>query len=69
MSLLLLTACGENKDVKPMVPPDLLTLCPGYVGKPVATQQGLLRIAVAERNGRICANQKIEAIGQILGPH
>jgi len=63
---LLLAACGP--DPATVIPPDMLTPCAGWTGPTPATQGELLRAGLAERTGRLCANDKLASIGEIVGP-
>jgi hypothetical protein len=58
-----LAGCGHKAAT---VPPDLLTPCPGWVGKTPATEGQLIRAALAEKAGRLCANGKLSAVAGVL---
>jgi len=60
-----LAACG--RDLVPIVPPDMLTPCPGWKGRTPATEGELIRAGAAERAGRECANLKLSGVAEILG--
>lgn len=62
-----LAACGP--DPAPLVPPDMLTPCPGWQGRTPATEGELIRAGAAEKAGRQCANLKLAGVAEILvGP-
>ncbi|WP_126975561.1 hypothetical protein [Frigidibacter oleivorans] len=64
---LLPAACGPDPAAGPVaVPADMLTPCSGWTGPAPVTQGALLRAALAEKAGRLCANDKIASIDQIL---
>lgn len=70
---LALSACGADKPpstvvVRSHVPADLLRPCGGWNGPVPATEGQLILAAAAEKRGRLCANAKIEATAQIVGP-
>lgn len=70
ISVLLLSACGRDVPVNvppPQVPADYLVGCPGYSGPTPRTRGQFVDAAIAEKQGRLCANRKIEATAQILG--
>lgn len=59
----LLAGCGH----KPAsMPPDLLTPCPGWQGSAPASEGDLIRAALAEKAGRVCANSKLGAVAAVL---
>lgn len=60
-----LAGCGP--DPLPIIPPDMLTPCPGWQGRTPATEGELLRAGAAERSGRLCANGKLAAVAAIGG--
>lgn len=60
---MVLAGCGRDPAT---VPPDLLTPCPGWIGKTPATEGELIRAAAAEKAGRQCANGKLEAVAGVL---
>ena len=67
--LLLLAACGHPAiEVAPVVPAALLTPCAGWQGPTPATQGDLIEAVVAERSGRLCANDKLASVGRLIGP-
>lgn len=59
----LLAGCGPDMAT---VPPDLLTPCPGWQGARPDTEARVMRAAAAEKAGRLCANAKLYAVGQVL---
>lgn len=60
----LLAGCGRSVAT---VPPDLLTPCPGWQGQTPASEGQVIRAAAAEKAGRLCANGKLQAVGEVLG--
>lgn len=67
---LLLVACGPQPVIEaaPVVPDVLLAPCPGWQGA-VPTMQGMLIEAiVAEKGGRLCANDKLASVARLVGP-
>lgn len=65
---LLLTGCGDEVVVAPVIPPDLLVGCAGHLGPAPGTEGQLVDAIVSEVRGRQCANRKIEAIAAIVDP-
>ena len=68
--VLMLAACGREAEtvyVSPDVPAGLLEPCGGYRGPSPQTQGQLIEAAFLERSGRICANNKLASVKQILG--
>lgn len=67
---LVLAACSrpvEYIEVRPEVPAALLTPCPGWTGPPPVTEGDLLRALGAEVGGRLCANDRLAAVAEIVG--
>ncbi len=60
---LLLAGCGRDP-----APVELLDLtpCDGWTGQAPATEGELIRAALAERTGRLCANTKLEAVREAV---
>lgn len=58
----------EYVEVRPEVPADLLAPCDGWTGGVPATEGDLLRALSAESGGRICANDRLAAVGEIVAP-
>ena len=67
--LLSLMACGPTEFVylPPDIPPDLLTPCP-ISQRQVATTRELAALATEHLDTARCANGKITAIAEIVGP-
>lgn len=67
--VLMLASCGPKQVVvaPPPIPADMLTPCNGWQGRSPETQGELLRAALAEKTGRLCANEKLRGIGEIVG--
>ena len=62
----LLTACGSKPVAPPVIPADLLTPCAGWQG-PVPSSEGqCARAALAEKTGRLCANEKLGSVAEIV---
>ena len=59
-----LAGCGPDR--VPVVPPDMLTPCPGWTGRTPATEGEVIRAAAAEKAGRLCANTKLEGVAEVL---
>lgn len=59
---LALADCGNDPPIAAPIPPEMLQPCPGWEGLPPQTQGELLRAALAERTGRLCANEKLASI-------
>lgn len=59
---LVLTACGPDPAV---IPAELLDPCPGWQGKRPETEGQLIRAALAEKGGRLCANSKLASIARL----
>lgn len=57
-----LAGCGAEPIAPPPIPPDMLQSCAGWTGRAPQTQGELLRAALAERTGRLCANEKLETM-------
>ena len=71
---MLLTACSElpDPDVRPtevQVDPELLEPCDGYTGPTPQTELEFAKAAAAEKAGRVCNANKIEAVGEIVRRH
>lgn len=65
----LLVGCGPVTKRPPKIPADLFQPEPGWQGPPPATEGDLIDAALAERNGRVRANGKLETIKEIVvGP-
>lgn len=62
-----LAGCG-NEPVASPIPADMLQPCAGWTGRSPETQGELLRAALAERSGRLCANEKLESVRQVAWP-
>lgn len=60
-----LAGCG-NEPVASPIPPGMLQPCAGWTGRPPETQGELLRTALAERTGRLCANEKLGSIAALM---
>lgn len=61
-----LTACGSKPVAPPVIPADLLTPCAGWQG-PVPSSEGqFARAALAEKTGRLCANEKLGSVAEIV---
>lgn len=56
-----LAGCGRDA----AVPAELLAPCPGWTGRAPETEGDLIRAALAEKGGRLCANGKLEAIAAL----
>ncbi len=69
-SVMLLTACGlrlpPGELPTPLVPDDLLRGCEGYLGPKPKSEGQVMAAAAAEKNGRLCANAKLDTVRQIL---
>lgn len=63
----LLASCGSDPAINP-VPADLLTSCSGHMGPVPRNEKQLALALLSEIQGRQCANRKIEAIAEIIGP-
>ena len=57
----LLAGCGREA----VIPPELVTPCPGWQGRRPATEGEVMRAALAEKGGRECANGKLAAIAAL----
>ena len=58
-----LAGCGPDPLI---IPPEMLTPCPGWPGPRPQTESQLLRAGAAEKAGRICANIKLEAVSAMV---
>jgi hypothetical protein len=71
ISLIFLTACGgttiEYVEVKPDIPSETLTPCP-ISDRKVRTVNELAALATEHLRSAECANGKIEAVAEIIGP-
>lgn len=61
-----LAGCGSEPPAQTPIPADMLQPCPGWTGRPPQTQGELLRAALAERTGRLCANEKLLSLSALL---
>ena len=62
----LLAGCGSKPVDPPVIPADLLTPCAGWMG-PVPSSEGqFARAALAEKTGRLCANEKLGSVAEIV---
>lgn len=64
-----LAGCGRDPGPDPGAALRLLDLapCPGWQGATPSTERDLMRAALAERTGRLCANAKLGAAELALG--
>lgn len=67
ISAVLLSACGRDPAAPPLALLDLAP-CPGWTGPRPASEGEFARAAAAERAGRLCANSKLEAVTEAVGP-
>jgi hypothetical protein len=67
ISALLLAGCGSKPVAPPVIPADLLTPCPGWQGPRPSSEQQFARAALAEKAGRLCANEKLGSVREIVG--
>ncbi|SDX32729.1 hypothetical protein SAMN05443573_1228 [Celeribacter indicus] len=58
--LTLLAGCGHEPALSLLD----LSPCPGWQGAPPLTEAQFARAAAAERAGRLCANAKLEGVGE-----
>lgn len=72
--VMLLTACSENPDVqvKPLpvqLDDELLVPCNGHTGPVPTTEIEFVKATAAEKAGRLCNANKLEAVGEIVRRH
>lgn len=62
---LALAACGSDREL--IIPADMLMPEEGWTGPVPRTEGELIRAALAERTGRLRANEKLVGIAEIEG--
>lgn len=61
--VMLLASCGRDAALAALD----LEPCAGWVGGRVVTEQDFARAAGAEKFGRLCANEKLNAVKKVRG--